>query len=514
MESIEKTIEKVVIERVVLKEDEFRAALDKLRGIVGAENISDDPLDLICHERDLYTPVSKRFLGAAATPAIIVMPKNTEEVQGVIRVANEYKIPITPFSFGTNMGGAAVPSIEGSILLDLRRMNRILEINEETMTATIEPGVSYGRLDYEAKKKGLRTVSSIGGYTGGLIGNFITANVRPFNAMFGFSDPIVTMEIVLPTGEILRTGSQAHPGYEDVNPYVRLAWGPDFVGMFRGSAGAFGVVTRAVVRLYPAGEVEKRLKFAFPDLDSLLEAMKKSQRNEIGRAVLGVDRNEMFFVCTEREERDSMSKEEWQRTYKSFPEWVMLVNLEGRKEIVEADEKLLRKICEECGGTELKLSPRYMESLDDFSTHRGRKIMHSLVIPSMICLWTCAPTSNIKTFYEKTLEELKKLDMRFPLFKDVFNPGRWFLIPFDRGTTYMIGVDVDFDTLDETQLNKATEFLLSYISLMTEVKGTIPMTMGPLVDMLLPTYSKLMKTIKRILDPNDIFSPNRLCMVG
>ena len=127
-ESIEETTEKIVIERVVLKEDEFRAALDKLRSIVGAENVSDDPLDLICHERDLYTPVSKRFLGAVATPAIIVMPKNTEEVQGVIRVANEYKIPITPFSFGTNMGGAAVPSIEGSILLDLRRMNRILEI--------------------------------------------------------------------------------------------------------------------------------------------------------------------------------------------------------------------------------------------------------------------------------------------------------------------------------------------------------------------------------------------------
>jgi glycolate oxidase len=513
-EFVEKTTEKVVIERVILKPDEFRAALEKIKSIVGAENVSDDPLDLICHERDLYTPVSKRFLGAVATPAMVVRPKSTEEVQGVVRIANEYKIPITPFSFGTNMGGAAVPSVEGAILLDLRRMNRIIEINEETMTATIEPGVSYGRLDYEAKKKGLRTVSTIGGYTGGLIGNFVTANVRPFNAMFGFSDPIVTMEVVLPTGEILRTGSMAYPGYEDVNPYVRLAWGPDFAGLFRGSAGAFGIITKAVVKLYPAGEVEKRLKFAFSDLDSLLEAMKKTQRNEIGRAVLGIDRNEMFFVCTERDERESMSKEEWQKTYKSFPEWAMLINLEGRKEIVEADEALLKKICEEYGGKELELPPKYAESLDDFSTHRGRMIMHSLVIPSMICLWTCVPTSNIKAFYDKTLEVLKKLDMRFPLFKDIFNPGRWFLIPFDRGNTYMIGVDVDFDTLDEEQLQKATEFLLSYVPLMTEVKGTIPMTMGPLVDMLMPSYSKLMKSIKRMLDPNGIFSPNRLCLVG
>lgn len=491
----------------------FKTALDKIRRVVGEEYVSDDPLDLICHERDLYTPVSKVFLGTVARPAMIVRPKNAEEVQAIVRAANEYRIPLTPVSFGTNMGGAAVPSVEGSITLDLRRMNKIIEINEETMTATIEPAVSYGTLDYEAKKKGLRTVTSIGGYTGGLIGNFVTANVRPFNAMFGFSDPIVTLEVVLPTGEILRTGSAAHAGYEDENPYVRLAWGPDFAGLFRGSAGAYGIVTRATVRLYPAGEIEERLKFAFPDLNSILKATIKSQKNEIGRAVLGIDRNEEFFVCTQREERESLSKEEWQTAYESFPPWTLLVNLEGRKEIVRSDENLLRKICTECGGKELKLRRDYLEYLDDFQTHLGRMIMHSLVIPTMICLWDCMPSKYIVPFYEKTVQTLKDLDVRFPMFKDVPNLGRWFLIPFDRGNTNMIGIDVDIDTQDEKEFEKGQKFLMTYVQLMEEFKSTIPMTMGPLVDLLQPSYRDLMKAIKKLLDPNGIFSPNRLCQV-
>jgi len=177
--------------------------------------------------RDASAPLSERFFGRPAVPRVVVFPGSAEEVQRVVRIANKYRTPVLPVCFGTNMAGITVPTVEGMVIVDLKRLNRIIEIDEESMTATIEPAVSFGRLDAEARRHGLKTVCKVGGYTGGLVGNFVTANMRPYNARYGWTDPVVSLEVVLPNGELLRTGSQAVPGFEKLNPYVRLCFGPD-----------------------------------------------------------------------------------------------------------------------------------------------------------------------------------------------------------------------------------------------------------------------------------------------
>ena len=119
---------------------------EELRKIVGEGNASDDPSVCFAHTRDQFV----RTRG----PDYVVLVQNTEEISKVLKLAYEKNIPVVPRGTGANISGAIIPE-RGGIILDLKKMNRILEIDEENMTATVEPGVSMGQLQIEAWKKGL-----------------------------------------------------------------------------------------------------------------------------------------------------------------------------------------------------------------------------------------------------------------------------------------------------------------------------------------------------------------------
>ncbi|MEW6443321.1 MAG: FAD-binding oxidoreductase [bacterium] len=242
----------------------LEAAERKLRDVVGAEWVSSNPADLAAYGRDFTIYSGER-------PNIVVLPTSTEEVQGVVRIAYEHKIPVVPLSTGFNHGGLTVPR-KGGILVDLKRMNRLLEIDEATMTATFEPGVRMRSLWYEAHKTetfgGIQlkpilplTLASIS-----LLSNYVSRGGPGSMVKYGMGmDLTVNMTWVLPNGEIFRTGPSSVPGVGKLG----LNWGPgpDITGMFFNADGAFGICTEITTQLYPDMPEEQIIQTAVFDED-------------------------------------------------------------------------------------------------------------------------------------------------------------------------------------------------------------------------------------------------------
>lgn len=226
----------------------FETVLAAFRAIVGDDWVFSSAEDLHTY-RDFYSPYwgeeSERRTSAAVAPASV------EEVQRIVKIANEHRLPLFPFSGGKNLGyGGSAPNLSGCVALDLKRMNRILEIDEKRQFVLVEPGVTYFDLYRHIQEKGLKLwIDCPAPGWGSLVGNaldrgtgYTVSNMRDhFGAHCG-------MEVVLPNGDLVRTGMGARDGSGSWQDY-RYGVGPYVDGLF--SQGNYGVVTKMGFWLYP-----------------------------------------------------------------------------------------------------------------------------------------------------------------------------------------------------------------------------------------------------------------------
>jgi len=180
-------------------------------------------------------------------PDYVVMPESVEQVQAVMKFANREKIPVVPYTAGTNIGGLCIPE-QGGILLDLKRMNKIITIDTESHYAVIEPGVSHAQLATELYKHNLRWSWPVGPPSASVSSNAISHGIGGLSGRYGLnSEEITSMEVVLPTGELVRVGSCAiqENAWHSCLPLPRMD------GLFTGWLGTSGVVTKVGVRVHP-----------------------------------------------------------------------------------------------------------------------------------------------------------------------------------------------------------------------------------------------------------------------
>ena len=208
--------------------------LEKIRAIVGDDNIYDSSEDLEKHAID-ESPLEPHL------PQVVVKPTSTEQVSQVVKLANEFKIPVTPQGSLTGLSGASHP-VYGGIALSLEKMNRIIEVDEENLMITVEPGVLISEVHEETEKRGLYYPPDPGQESGSIGGN-ISTNAGGMRAMkYGVTrDFVNALEVVTPTGEILELGGKN----------VKNSTGYSLLDLFIGSEGTLGVVTKAILRLIP-----------------------------------------------------------------------------------------------------------------------------------------------------------------------------------------------------------------------------------------------------------------------
>jgi glycolate oxidase len=232
----------------------------ELRGIVGERYVLfDDPERM---ERYSHDEVSGQEY--AHMPEVVVKPDGAEAIAQILRLANRERIPVTPRGAGSGLSCGAVP-VYGGILLAVERMNRILEIDQENMTVTAEPGVITNEINEAVREYGL----FYAGYPMSLESCFVGGNVAE-NAgggraiKYGVTGRYVLgLEVVLPTGEIVQLGGKR---VKDVTGY-------DLVSLMVGSEGTLGIFTRVTLRLVPQPAARAVLLVPFEDVPAAIAAV-------------------------------------------------------------------------------------------------------------------------------------------------------------------------------------------------------------------------------------------------
>ena len=230
---------------------DWTAALEQFRQVVGPSWVFTSDEDIALY-RDAYSPQwgepEERLISAA------VAPDTTEQVSQIVRIANRVKIPLFPISTGKNLGyGGSAPNLSGSVVVDLKRMNRVVEVDDKRHFAIVEPGVAYFDLYRHIQERGLKVwIDCPDPGWGSPVGNSLDHGVGyTFGAFRDHFHSHCGMEVVLANGDIVRTGMGALPGAKSWAEY-RYGFGPSVDGLF--AQGNCGIVTKMGFHLLPAPE--------------------------------------------------------------------------------------------------------------------------------------------------------------------------------------------------------------------------------------------------------------------
>ena len=230
-------------------------ALAALRHLLGRERCRTDPETLTCYGYDATRQ--------QAMPDAVVTPKTAEEVSQIMKLAYEYEVPVYPRGAGSGLTGGAVP-VAGGIVLDCCSMNRILEIDRAASVAWVEPGVVLQDFQKAVEAQGLFYPPDPASHETCTIGGNVAECAGGLRCVkYGVTrDYVLALEVVLPTGEIIHTGSIA----------MKSVTGYDLTRLFVGSEGTLGVFTKIALRLIPKPEAVETILALFPRLEGAVEA--------------------------------------------------------------------------------------------------------------------------------------------------------------------------------------------------------------------------------------------------
>ena len=264
--------------------NEIQNVFEKIEKIVGTKYVSDS--EPICYSYSMNCDFTLQGI-----PEIVVKPRTPEEISEILKVANKHGTQIIPRGNGADLTGGAKPIGDGGIVMDVTRMNKILDIDEESRIVTVEVGISWSELCEQLSNVGIGyytgSTGPASGFSatigGGLSNNSVGGGGA---AMYGaVTEQCVGLEVVLPTGEIIDTGAKAN-SFRD-KPFTRFGLGADYSGLFLGDVGIHGVKTKASLNIYPLPEyrgyatyVIKKTKEKAP-VERVTELMKKWQHQRL-----------------------------------------------------------------------------------------------------------------------------------------------------------------------------------------------------------------------------------------
>jgi FAD/FMN-containing dehydrogenase len=339
-----------------------------LAAIVGPENVSTDAVRIALNTSDIWAAGPGSILA-------VVSPRSLDQVSKVVAAISRAGLAIAPRGAGMSYTGGYTPTVEGTISLDLSRMDRILAIHPEDMVVTVEAGCKWSALNAALAPLGLRT--PFWGPMSGLVST-IGGGLSQLNAMLGgghygtSSESVVALTVVLADGSVLRTGAR---GADGDSPFYRH-YGPDVTGLFCGDAGVFGIKAEITLRLIRNPAHEAYASFSFKSGEDLLLAMAEISRAGIAsemcafdpgltkvrmaRASLGSDVKTLGAVVSKQKTLFKGLVEAGKvalggRNFVGADDYPLHVICEGRSAAgVEADLAEARRISAAQGGTEIE----------------------------------------------------------------------------------------------------------------------------------------------------------------
>lgn len=308
-----------------------REVLQELIQALGAENVLSEQEDLMTYAYDA-TAAMKHF-----KPDVVVSPLSTEQVAEVVKIAVRYKLPIYTRGSGTNLSGGTIPT-EGGIVLSMLNLNKILEVDQDNLTATVQPGVIIQALNDQVVKHGLLYPPDPGTITTATMGGSVAECSGGLRGLkYGVTKHyIMGLQIVLANGEVIRWGGKT----------VKNVTGYDLVALFTGSEGTLGIITEIIVKLIPAPEARKSIMAIFDDVD------------KAGNAIAAIIRNKIIPATLEIMDNVTIQTVE-NYVHAGLPmdaQAVLLCEVDGYKEVVDREAVLVEQILNQEGAVEVKIA--------------------------------------------------------------------------------------------------------------------------------------------------------------
>lgn len=505
-----------------------RDVYQELEDIVGSENISQDPAILNACTRTAFSDVYSGKIAMDPAEAML-LPGSTEEVQAIVKLCNRRGLKSKAFS--TGFGPWAFAGSKGVILLDLRRMNRILEIDEKNMCMVVEPYVSSGQAQAEAMKRGLTCIQISAGSQCSLLAMHTSMDGRSSQAMtLGHaSRNLLGAEWVLPTGEVVKVGSAGSGAgwFSGDGP------GPSLRGIFRGNLGAqggLGIFTKCAVKLYPwPGPPVLETEGILPDYEVEVPPLFETRLvhfpswTDFANAAYKISEAGIAYYM-EKEGASwrglvttTSNNEYWEKLQSGELELpriclgVLLAANSQREN--EYQVKVLDKILEETGAKPVPAAEKpafrkrdYMETVRP--SHRGREAFRMTGAGLDIALSTQDTIDDavrIAQVYEDFVEKL------LATHKFAAETDSCRLAFYEQGLYAHWESNIHYDPTDPESIEAAVQVVQAGIETVIKEQFCPLLISGPLTPILGPMLGNLhtwIRKIKKTFDPNTVSDPS------
>jgi glycolate oxidase len=452
------------------------ALVDKLKEIVNPNNVLLKPEDLLAYSYDgtnIWTHM----------PDVVVLPQTTEQVSRVVKLANDSQVPVTARGGGTNVSGGSIP-IKGGIVLCLTRMNRIININKDTLVAEAEPGVIMQDFNQALAKLGLFYPPDPQSAQGCTLGGTVAENASgPYGIKYGVTKQyLLGLEVVMANGEVARLGGVT----------IKNRMGYELATLFAGSEGTLGIVTRITVRLVPLPQAQKTMLAVFNDTETAGNAV--SYIIGAGIVPAKIEFVDNWFLRRMEE-----------LTHLGLPvqaEALLLIQSDGDPQAVDHEIAKVIDICRDVGAQEVRAAKDTEEAN---KLWQGRRSAFSAVYssaPSVLSEDITVPRDRIAALIKKCNEIGKRYG--FPI-HIVGHAGDGNLHP-------AILTDIN----DKENFAKASQAVEDMINAGIELGGVLSGEHGIglekqrfMKQAMDPVALRLMREIKHLFDPNGILNPGK-----
>ncbi len=466
-----------------------------------------------------FYPLSERY----TSPDIVVVPHTTEEVAEIVKIANKKKIAVIARGGGHDMTGACAPlKGVGGIIVDTTSMNKVLDFQPGLNAVRFQPGIRWGDIEHQLAKKGL-TLGVLGphGLHGGTLGAGVGHNCFSINApKYGWpSENVLSLEVVLPNGDIIKTGSLANQSIKDW--YFRYCNGPDMTGMFLGAGGSFGIITEICMKTYPKPTMSSTFAYTFDNIDNYLEFVHRvgwyQYVTELwGMAFIGLHEKMQGILRAIIGEKD-----------------IVAFTVEGHdKDLFAGQKKAIHKIAKELNGTMVPIEGIMHAiggSVIDKTEFAGGGMYGGVMGPNDSCTCSITTVLNWKNVVTEGMKILKANPGALSGSLPMMDADQFFIFPLLLGggnsCQSVVSTPVDYNcggangtkACDEPLNDDGPDNVQMAKELYREMwEGYLDNHVAPyrigkeqpgLYKRFKPEYWNFLKTIKAALDPNNIMNP-------
>jgi len=450
-----------------------KAIADDFRTIVGQEWFLDTPEDLATYSYDGFLP---EFM-----PDAVIVPGGAEEISKIMQLANREKINIIPRGAGTNICGSSVAR-EGGIIIAFHRLNKILEIDPDNMCAVVQPGVVNADLQKEVAVYGLMYPPDPASMFVSTIGGNVALNAGgPRGVKYGVTrDYVLGLEVVLPTGEVIRTGGKT----------LKSVSGYDLTRLMCGSEGTLGIITEVTLRLVPLPPAKATLQAIFSDLDDAAKTVSAI----IGSGIVPTTLELMDRVILD------VIGDYGGAQFHEDAEALLLIEVDGEDVLVGKQGKIIERFCKERGAVFVERAGTAEEAEKLWQARRTAFGAVASLRPNCIVEDATVPVKRLPEIIRKIVELAEKYQLKIGVLAHAGDGNLHPLIMTDlRDKDEMARVDEALDELYEAAIGMGGTL---------SGEHGIGIAKDRFMGMEFSERAiQIMRGIKRVFDPNNILNP-------